>query len=37
MAAEKDPRAQLYLVFPEMALIRDDPRLAAFRKTVGLQ
>jgi TolB-like protein/Flp pilus assembly protein TadD len=37
MAARKDPGAQLYLVFPEMALIRGDPRLAAFRKKVGLQ
>jgi tetratricopeptide (TPR) repeat protein len=37
MAARKDPGARLYLVFPEMALLRDDPRLGAFRKKVGLQ
>jgi tetratricopeptide (TPR) repeat protein len=36
MAARKDPGAQLYLVFPELALIRGDPRLAVFRKKVGL-
>jgi hypothetical protein len=37
MAARKDPRVQVYLGYPEMALIRNDPRLAAFRKKVGLQ
>jgi serine/threonine-protein kinase len=37
MAARQDPGAQLYLVFPEMALLRGDPRLAALRKKFGLQ
>jgi tetratricopeptide (TPR) repeat protein len=36
MAARKDPRLRLYVSFPEFALIRDDPRLAAIRKKVGL-
>jgi TolB-like protein/Flp pilus assembly protein TadD len=37
MAARKDPGAQLYLIFPELAVIRTDPRLPVFRKKVGLQ
>jgi serine/threonine-protein kinase len=37
MAARQDSGAQLYLVFPEMALLRGDPRLAALRKKFGLQ
>jgi tetratricopeptide (TPR) repeat protein len=36
MAASKDPRVQIYLGYPELALIRGDPRLAALRKKVGL-
>jgi TolB-like protein/Tfp pilus assembly protein PilF len=37
MAARNDPRVQIYLGYPELALLRDGPRLAAFRKQVGLQ
>jgi tetratricopeptide (TPR) repeat protein len=36
MAATDDPRVQFYLGYPELALIRDDSRLPAFRKKVGL-
>jgi serine/threonine-protein kinase len=36
MAADKDPLVQLYISYPELALIRDDPRLPAFRKKIGL-
>jgi tetratricopeptide (TPR) repeat protein len=37
MAARKDPRLRMYVSFPELALIRDDPRLTGIRKKVGLQ
>jgi serine/threonine protein kinase/cytochrome c-type biogenesis protein CcmH/NrfG len=37
MAADKDPLVQLYISYPELALIRDDPRLPPFRKKIGLQ
>ena len=37
IATRQDPGAQLYLVFPEMALLRDDPRLPALRRKFGLQ
>jgi serine/threonine protein kinase/TolB-like protein len=37
MAARKDPRVQIYLSYPELAFIREDPRWAALRKKVGLQ
>jgi hypothetical protein len=30
MAAEKDPRVGWYITNPELAFIRDDPRMAAF-------
>lgn len=36
MAAEKDPRIGRYLTYPELAFIRDDPRMAAFRRTLGI-
>jgi tetratricopeptide (TPR) repeat protein len=36
MAAQKDPRLGAYLTYPELALLRGDPRLAAFRKKLGL-
>jgi eukaryotic-like serine/threonine-protein kinase len=37
MAIRKDPRLRMYVSLPEFALIRDDPRLPALRKKVGLQ
>ncbi len=37
MAANKDPLVRHYISYPELALIRDDPRLPAFRRKVGLQ
>ena len=36
MAAEKDPRVGRYLTYPELAFIRGDPRMAAFRRTLGI-
>jgi tetratricopeptide (TPR) repeat protein len=36
MAAEKDPRVGSYLTFPELASLRADPRMAAFRRRLGL-
>ena len=36
MAAEKDPRVGIYLTYPELAFLRNDPRLAAFRRTLNL-
>ena len=36
MSAEKDPRVGAYLTHPELALLRDDPRMDAFRKKLGL-
>ena len=36
MAAERDPRVGIYLTYPELAFIRDDPRLPAFRRKLGL-
>lgn len=36
MAGDKDPLVQIYLGYPELGLVRDDPRLASFRKKVGL-
>jgi tetratricopeptide (TPR) repeat protein len=36
MAAEGDPRVGTYLTYPELALLRGDPRLAAFRKELRL-
>src|SRR5207244_10104885 len=37
MAAVGAQRIGQYLSFPEMALLRDDPRLKTFRMKVGLQ
>src|SRR5215472_11215131 len=34
MAALKDERIRIYLTYPELALIRDDPRLKPFRKKI---
>lgn len=36
MAAEKDPRVGIYLTYPELSLLRDDPRMGAFRRKLGL-
>ena len=36
MAAEKDPRVGSYLTFPELASLRADPRMGAFRGRLGL-
>jgi serine/threonine protein kinase/Flp pilus assembly protein TadD len=36
MAANGEPRAGIHLTYPELAMIRDDPRLKAFRKKLGL-
>jgi tetratricopeptide (TPR) repeat protein len=36
MFALKDERIRIYLTFPELALIRGDPRLKAFRKKIDL-
>ena len=37
MAAEKDPRVGIYLTYPELASLRADPRMGAFRRRLGLQ
>jgi TolB-like protein/predicted Ser/Thr protein kinase len=36
MAAEQDPRIGIYLTYPELALLRTDPRMKAFRQKLGL-
>ena len=36
MADIKDPRIHYYIVYPELALIRGDPRLDALKKKIGL-
>ena len=36
MAAEKDPRVGWYITYPELAFIRDDPRMAAFRRMLRI-
>jgi serine/threonine-protein kinase len=36
MAAEKDPRVGIYLTYPELAPLRKDPRMNAFRQKLGL-
>jgi tetratricopeptide (TPR) repeat protein len=36
MAAEKDPRVGWYVTHPELAFIRDDPRMAAFRRRLRI-
>jgi TolB-like protein len=35
MAAERDPRVGTYLTYPELALVRGDPRLEVFRRKLG--
>jgi tetratricopeptide (TPR) repeat protein len=37
MATANDPRVGIYLTFPELALLRGAPRLAALRTTLRLQ
>ena len=37
MADIKDPRVRYYLIYPELAIIRGDPRLKALRKQVVLR
>jgi tetratricopeptide (TPR) repeat protein len=36
MAAEEDPRVGIYLTYPELASLRDDPRMRALRKSLSL-
>ena len=36
MLAAKDQRVRKYLTYPELSLIRGDPRLKTFRKKAGL-
>ncbi len=36
MAAMKDPRVDMYPFFPELASLRDDPRMQQFRRNRGL-
>jgi adenylate cyclase len=36
MADIKDSRVHFYLVYPELAIIRGDPRVEALRKKIGL-
>jgi tetratricopeptide (TPR) repeat protein len=36
MNAEKHPLVGIYLTYPELAFIRDDPRTQAFRRKLGL-
>ncbi len=36
MAAIKDPRVCIYLTYPELNLLRSDPRWSAFRRKLGL-
>jgi tetratricopeptide (TPR) repeat protein len=36
MAAGKDPRVGWYITYPELAFIRQDPRMAAFRRRLGI-
>jgi eukaryotic-like serine/threonine-protein kinase len=36
MADEKDPRVAIYLTYPELASLRADPRMRAFRIRLGL-
>jgi tetratricopeptide (TPR) repeat protein len=36
MAAENDPRVGRYITYPELAFVRDDPRMAAFRKRLRI-
>ncbi len=36
MAAIHDPRVGVYLTYPELALLRGDPRLTEFRQSLGM-
>jgi TolB-like protein len=36
MADMKDPRIHYYIAYPELSLIRGDPRLLALKKKIGL-
>jgi eukaryotic-like serine/threonine-protein kinase len=36
MAAEEDPRVGIYVTYPELAFLRGDARLAAFRRKLNL-
>jgi TolB-like protein/tetratricopeptide (TPR) repeat protein len=36
MNAERHPLVGIYLTYPELAFIRDDPRMQAFRRKLGL-
>jgi serine/threonine-protein kinase len=36
MAAEHDPRVGVYITYPELASLRADARMAAFRRKLGL-
>jgi len=36
MADMKDPRVHYYLIYPELSLIRGDPRLVSLKKRIGL-
>jgi hypothetical protein len=36
MNAEKHPLVGIYLTYPELAFIRDDPRMQALRRKLGL-
>ncbi len=36
MASEKDPRVGIYLTYPELALLRADPRMGTLRRKLGL-
>jgi hypothetical protein len=37
MAEAQDPRVGTYLTYPELALVRADPRLEAFRRKLGFR
>ena len=37
MAADGDPRVGAYLTYPELALVRADPRLEIFRRKLGFR
>jgi hypothetical protein len=37
MATEKDPRVGIYLTYPELALLHNDPRMATIRSNLGLE
>jgi hypothetical protein len=36
MAAANDPRVGAYLTYPELSLLRGDPRLTEFRQKLGM-